>query len=323
MSRAHFETAVAMHRKVLLAGNGGAGLWFRLTCWCREQLTDGLVPRAVLKTFATDDEEIRRAVDAGLLDEESNGDVRIHDYLDHNHTRKTVEKIRKEKAKAGQKGARSKWAPRDGKLDGGAAGKRDGTLPSGSPEKGDGPRIPDPQDPRIPDPQDPREEIERGGAAPSAPTVTTPEVQVETKPRSRQPAKTKPTETSLPEDWTPTPSFWAWVERKRYARSDVDRCVEAMTFWARSNGARKADWNATLQGWVSREASDGKVAIVEAPRPSRGLRDVPTAEELANVDHAAVAANIRAARERLRAHLVTPPDESPTLFADPATEVAQ
>ena len=308
MSWLRIEGKMPSHRKVAPLSDAAFRLHVTALAWCVEQKTNGEVPANIPATFpsAPRGKKLVQVVDeliaAGLWVHADIGSWRIHDFLEFNPRAEEVSSARRE---AGKRGARARWG--DGKPDGNchpvaidsANGKGMAKNASDSDSDSDSD-------------SETKEEEKRDPGVAGASRAT---------PKARLSAKTRAT--ALPEDWAPSPGFWDWVSRKRYARSDVERCAEAMALWARSNATRKADWDATLQGWVNREAAEGKVAIVEAPRPSRGLRDVPTAEELANVDHAAVAANIRAARERLRAHLVTPPDESPTLFADPATEVAQ
>lgn len=306
MSWALIDDQSTFHAKVVAAGNSGWGACVRMIAWSMSHLTDGRIPTHVAKLIASE-EDLVALERAGLIAVRPD-EVEIHDFLQWNKSAKQIRKERSARAKAGKNGGLASGRRRQQ-----TPSKREANASANAQAlaTGFGSTFPNPSSsPLLSSSEEEKEERETVPADAGRPAP----------PKAKPSAKTK--STALPEDWAPPPGFWDWAAKKRYARSDVERCAEAMTLWARGSGARKADWTATLQGWVNREASEGKVATVEAPRPSRGLRDVPTAEELASVDHAAVAANIRAARERLRAQLVTPPDDTPRLFADDASEVA-
>lgn len=309
MSRAHFEVAVAMHRKVLTAGNGATGLWFRLTCWCREHLTDGHVPRPVLKMFATDDAEIQRAIDAGLLDVRSDGEHWVHDYLDHNYTRRTVEKIRKDKRKAGAEGGKQSAKQRRSKVPSTLLDVRLHHAPTL--------RISGSQDLRISDPQIRTEEI----TPPAASVVVPPESttkktsahqvfdhwlacyrQLHPKAASRAPAK---------KELQPA------VEALGRGHSVADCCLAIdglfASDWHRGANDRAKEFLGihlalkpeNLENFRLAALGDSKAG---SPRPFT-KRDVPTAEELANADQAAVKASLAAAREALQRFRTEPPPE--------------
>jgi hypothetical protein len=63
---------LALHAKVLTAGNGAMGLWVRAGAWSMQQLTDGFVPNAIAATLGTKG-EAGRLVSAGLWDQKDDG----------------------------------------------------------------------------------------------------------------------------------------------------------------------------------------------------------------------------------------------------------
>lgn len=93
------DDSLALHPKVLAAGNRAMGLWVRAGSWCAQQLTDGLVPRALLATLGGTPADARRLVDAGLWVVEGAG-WRFHGWIERQPTRESVEATR---AKTAQK----------------------------------------------------------------------------------------------------------------------------------------------------------------------------------------------------------------------------
>lgn len=93
------------HAKVIDAGNAAWGALVRLGAWASDHATDGEVPARVARAFATP-EEVADLVRVGLLEESEHGFYVIHDFLQWNPSAKEVAKVRKERAKAGRKGAR-------------------------------------------------------------------------------------------------------------------------------------------------------------------------------------------------------------------------
>ena len=58
--------------------------------------------------------------------------------------------------------------------------------------------------------------------------------------------------------WEPSEKFWAWADAKGHTRMNCELAMEEMRDWADANRnrqiARKADWDATLKGWVRRRS---------------------------------------------------------------------
>lgn len=57
---------LAMHPKVVEAGNAAMGLWVRAGSWCAAHLTDGSLPSAMLAPLGGRSRDAKRLVDAGL-----------------------------------------------------------------------------------------------------------------------------------------------------------------------------------------------------------------------------------------------------------------
>lgn len=58
----------------------------------------------------------------------------------------------------------------------------------------------------------------------------------------------------LPPDFQPKPSHFAAADRLKIPHSAVNEKAEDMRIWAASSGAVKADWDATLHGFLRRDA---------------------------------------------------------------------
>lgn len=130
MSWFRLEGRGAFHHKVLAAGNEAYGAWCRAGQWSCEQLTDGLVPRAVAEQIAKPKVWLK-LVEARLLLETDVG-YQIHDFLDFNPSseqerakREELRERRRESGRAG--GKRSGEVRRGGKQLG--APKQTGSKP--------------------------------------------------------------------------------------------------------------------------------------------------------------------------------------------------
>jgi hypothetical protein len=102
--------------KVAEAGWAAVGFHAAALSYSGQKLTDGhLTPRdcrriAAANTDDTDWEHLAaRLVACGLWDETGDGWA-IHDFLDFNPSRETVEKRREQKRDAGRQGARNRWS---------------------------------------------------------------------------------------------------------------------------------------------------------------------------------------------------------------------
>jgi hypothetical protein len=99
------DDTFAMHDKTIAAGNAAIGLWTRAGSWSMQQLTDGFVPDAVLKTLGTPKER-RKLVEVSLWDE-CEGGVRFRNWDECQPTKSQVETAR-QAAKERQRNARER-----------------------------------------------------------------------------------------------------------------------------------------------------------------------------------------------------------------------
>lgn len=80
-------------RALRLGGDAALHLWLQLTMWSARYLTDGVIPADVVtslpgpKGAATLAKAWRALADSTLIERRANGDVVIHDYLDHQRSR--------------------------------------------------------------------------------------------------------------------------------------------------------------------------------------------------------------------------------------------
>ncbi len=100
------DDSLALHPKVLAAGNAAIGLWVRAGAWSAQQLTDGFVPAAIVATLGNG-AQAQRLVDAGLWTKEAGG-YRFHEWSERNPTREETEAKRatdhEAKVRAGRAG---------------------------------------------------------------------------------------------------------------------------------------------------------------------------------------------------------------------------
>lgn len=95
------DDQIALHRKVVRAGNAAFGAWVRMLAHSRAQLTDGVLLDEIARIYATK-REIEKLLEVGLL-ERVEGGVRIHDFHEHNPTAAQVKA--KREADAARKAA--------------------------------------------------------------------------------------------------------------------------------------------------------------------------------------------------------------------------
>ena len=98
-----FEDNFPEHPKVLEVGPRAAWLHVRAIAYCARQLTDGLLTPAAAKAVGATTILSDRLVKARLWDRHGEG-FRIHDYLEYQPSRATVEALRKQRADAGRRG---------------------------------------------------------------------------------------------------------------------------------------------------------------------------------------------------------------------------
>lgn len=94
MAWLRIDDRVRTHPKIAQAGPAAAWLWFCGICYCREHLTDGFIPKAVVVSLAMNLtsplKHAARLVDVRLW-EDVDGGYQVHDFLDWNPSRAEVE----------------------------------------------------------------------------------------------------------------------------------------------------------------------------------------------------------------------------------------
>lgn len=266
MTWAHIDDQSTFHAKVLAAGNAAWGACVRMIAWSTAHLTDGRIPMHVA-TIIADCNELSALERAGLV-HCSETEVQIHDFLDWNRSAKDVKRDRAAKQRAGKRGG-----IRSGEARKQNPSRRFDSSEAGAQAPAEAPASRLLQEPLNPSPLRsesspiPKEEIEE--PAREARSSPPPEGGASA-PKPKRTKAPKTPELPIPEDWAPPESFWVWAEKKRYAREDCERCIESLSLWARSKNVRRADWTAALQGWVNREAADGKVSLAPLKQPSHG-----------------------------------------------------
>lgn len=121
MTWVRVDDAFSEHPKVLAAGPYGLAVFVRSLCWASRNLTDGLIPAAVARSFLFDipaeDATIARLVALRLWDEQSDGYV-VHDYLVFNPSRAKVEADREARRATSEAGGKVRAAGAERGADG-------------------------------------------------------------------------------------------------------------------------------------------------------------------------------------------------------------
>lgn len=84
------DDTLAMHPKVVVAGNAAMGLWVRAGSWSSQQLTEGRIPRAMLSVLGGRPRDAAALVSAGLWVETDDGWA-FHQWADRQPSRQHVE----------------------------------------------------------------------------------------------------------------------------------------------------------------------------------------------------------------------------------------
>lgn len=99
------------HPKVIAAGNEAVGLYVRCGTYAAQHLTDGFVGKPIVLLYGSE-ALAARLVDAALWNR-TRGGWNIHDYLDYNPSRETVERERKAAAERQRRSREGKLSHRD------------------------------------------------------------------------------------------------------------------------------------------------------------------------------------------------------------------
>lgn len=93
MAWLRIDDRVRTHPKIALAGPAAAWLWFCGVCYCREHLTDGFLPKAVIPTLALNLpspwKHAAKLVEVNLW-EDAIGGFQVHDFLQWNPSKADV-----------------------------------------------------------------------------------------------------------------------------------------------------------------------------------------------------------------------------------------
>lgn len=103
------------HPKVIAAGNEAVGLYVRCGTYAAQHLTDGFVGKSIVLLYGSE-ALAARLVDVALWNR-TRGGWNIHDYLDYNPSRETVEKERKAAAERQRRSREAKLSQRDSPRD--------------------------------------------------------------------------------------------------------------------------------------------------------------------------------------------------------------
>jgi len=107
------------HPKVIAAGNEAVGLYVRCGTYAAEHLTDGFVGKQIVLLYGSE-ALAARLVETKLWNR-ARGGWNIHDYLDYNPSRETVEKERKAAAERQRRRRDSVMSRRDSRRDDGVS----------------------------------------------------------------------------------------------------------------------------------------------------------------------------------------------------------
>lgn len=107
---------LALHPKVLAAGNAAMGLWVRAGAWSSAQLTDGYIPAEIVAVLGGKKADVDRLVNAGLWSREKQG-YQFHDWLDRNPSSTEVKQGRDAMANGSTIGNHRRWHVQRGVTD--------------------------------------------------------------------------------------------------------------------------------------------------------------------------------------------------------------
>lgn len=102
------DDKLAMHPKVIGAGNVSIGLWVRAGSWSAANGTDGLVPMAVVTALGATRAQADRLVKAGLWHREPDG-YRFHDWHMYQPTALDTQLAKEKESQSGTEGNHLRW----------------------------------------------------------------------------------------------------------------------------------------------------------------------------------------------------------------------
>lgn len=199
--------------------------------YAAQHLTDGVVPLALVMRIAgatQDDAEL--LFKRSLLSDRHDGDVEVHDYLEH---QRSAAEAKAAETKA-QRAARARW---------GATSDASSIAPSNAPSSASGM------------PREKREREERKSIAPARADDDATLIDIATTATRRKP------ERPIPDTWAPNAKHFTQAETK-----GVDITAEARAFrnHAATHDRRARDWDAAFRTWLDK-ARPGTTATTAAP----------------------------------------------------------
>ena len=205
------------------------GMWVMSLSYASDNMTDGVLNARALRRLGCDDRTRDAIIECGMWEDAGDGCVRIHDYLEHNMSRESIESVR-DKAVERKRRSRS----RDVTPDVTCGVTRDGDVSSRvtfnqNQNQKENQNINNPCCCSIDDSNNARAVYEGNN--------------------NNDDDSPQPSETTIPPDWKPDP------EDARYAmlwRLDPRKTGRAFRDYHLRHGTKSHDWHATFRGWVQR-----------------------------------------------------------------------
>jgi len=248
-------------RAVRVASSAAVHLWLGLMCYCKQQLTDGLVPIDVVSDVHGPAARwraraLQSLIDAGLVERVDENTIRVHDYLDWNDSRAEVE--RKSAArKAGAKRRRELGAMSDR--------QQGDDAPTTDRQQGDAGATPERRQPVSNDNDELSARVPtlyvtetgRNGDV-EDPPLTAPVDPEPTPARRRRSTRSAASGTNresiCPADLKPDPTTAAKAWELGFTDEQLATELGTMIDWSRSKSAKRADWQATFRNWLRKSA---------------------------------------------------------------------
>lgn len=203
------------------------GMWVMSLSYASDNMTDGMLNARALRRLGCDDRTRDTLIECGMWEDFGDGCVHIHDYLEHNMSRESIESVR-DKAAERKRRSRSRDVTPDVTCD----VTRDGDVSSRvtfNQNQNQNQNINNPCCCSIDDSNNARAVYEENN--------------------NNDDDSPQPSETTIPPDWKPDP------EDARYAmlwRLDPRKTGRAFRDYHLRHGTKSHDWHATFRGWVQR-----------------------------------------------------------------------
>jgi hypothetical protein len=260
------------HPKLLTVGPLGKALYMDALCYASQYLTDGFIPGMVADQLCFPftefedagllkrrNEPIEWLVNQGLWDEVERG-YQIHDYLDFNPSRVTVEQER-DAAKSRMRRARGERQERSGEvpsIEERSSREVRANILRTSPEV--------------------RDSFAQSSPNPIPIPLVTTEVVTSDAENAREPSK-KPDPAKrahrLPPDWQPAERLDEWAAKLDVPVPDLTAELEKFRDHFRANGKAQIDWDAAWRNWMRRSAEFAPMPRKSSTSTSTPIRSAP------------------------------------------------